>query len=130
MNEFKIINITAMLHDSSYGGYPWKTMVRIEIDSKWWARIRKANGLGMLYGVDISNAVGRINSNIRAYQPTVDDQSRARKGIKTITLTYFSQDYEAARKIGFNVKICGGEPAILDYGKQIEIEIPKQKEAS
>ena len=61
-------------------------LVTVTMDAKAWTKAR-SKGLGMLYGIDISNAVYR-EYGIKAYNPTVADRDRAKAGIKTIQLYY------------------------------------------
>lgn len=65
------------------------TNVRVSIEAKAWHRAKRQGQLGMLYGVDISNAVHRSHG-VPAYNPTVSDKERARNGIKYVTLTYYA----------------------------------------
>ena len=84
MNQFNVLGIVE--RDDEYGlAY---TTVKVSIDAKAWTRARNKGQLGMLYGVDIGNALSREHG-IAAYSPTVDDRKRAVKGIKTVTLTYY-----------------------------------------
>jgi hypothetical protein len=53
-----------------------------------FAKLVKRGQLGLFYGVDVSNVIGRLFPDVRAWAPTVDDTARSRKGIKTVTLTY------------------------------------------
>ena len=61
--------------------------VLVRMDAKAWAKYRAQSDLGHLYGVAISNAVYR-DFGVKAYCPMVGDKANARKGIKSIELTY------------------------------------------
>lgn len=85
MQVFKILGVVN--RDDEYGiGF---TTVTVTMPAKYWLGMKKLGRLGMLYGVDISNAVHREHG-IRAYNPTVEDRKRSVKGIKTVTLTYYN----------------------------------------
>jgi len=117
-NYFKIILINGRVHDTSYGGYPWRIDVVVELNVKDWQLYRKKKMLGQMYGVDFSNAVYHINNNIPASCPMVDDRKRAKNGIKTINLTYFLRDADRAENLGFEVyRHPSGEtsPGFADY---------------
>ncbi len=73
--------------------------VSIRIDAKRWHDLKKRGQLGMLYGVDVSNAVYRHDPRIYATNPTVDDSRRAKNGFKMIQLTYQTV---AGRNLGEN----------------------------
>ena len=60
--------------------------VRVRIPVKAWNKARR-DGLGSLYGVDISNAVHRAYG-VKAYNPSVADRQRAMAGFKFISLYY------------------------------------------
>lgn len=120
---FTIKSITGRVHDTSSGGYPWKIEVTIQVDAKYWAKLKAKRNLGMLYGVDVSNAVYAINENIPAHNPMVSDSARASKGFKTIQLTYFLSDPVRAKSLGFSYheSKSGVYPK---YGEHIRVEIP------
>lgn len=84
MTKFNIMGIVE--RDDEYGlSY---TMVTVTMLTKDWLAIKRRGGLGMLYGVDICNALHR-EYGIPAYNPTVDDAWRGKKGIKTLRLTFY-----------------------------------------
>jgi hypothetical protein len=58
--------------------------VEVEMNVDVW----KIQDKGMLYGVDISNHIGQKYPEVNAWNPSVDDSARARKGWKIIRLTY------------------------------------------
>ena len=107
--EFTIKTIIASTHDSSFGGYPFKVSVNIEIDQKVWAKYKKQSNLGQLYGIDIGNAVYAINNNIPALNPSVDDRKRSSNGVKIINLTYYMANNErtaiSAKELGLKVNV-------------------------
>jgi len=77
--DFRIVSVERSYQDT--------VKVRVRLDAKVWAKLKKANQLGQLYGIDISNAVSR-EYGVKAYQPTVADRDNARGGIKWIDLWY------------------------------------------
>lgn len=117
MQEFSIKSIIAKTHDQSFGGQKWRVEIEISIDAKLWRKYKDRKNLGMLYGVDISNAVYRINHNIPASCPTVDDRRRAANGVKTIKLTYFLNDAAMAENLGLKTRITktSFEPVYGDF---------------
>jgi len=113
---FTIKSINASIHDTSYGGYPFKVTVQIEVDAKKYSKLRVTRPAEhTLFGrkparrdlsslvVDVNNAVYQLNSNIPSYNPSIDSQGskRARNGIKSMEFVYFFDDTETARKLGF-----------------------------
>lgn len=112
--QFQIKAIHGSTHDSSFGGYPWRIDVCVTIDVKAWNKIKKAQALGQLYGIDISNAVYAINQKIPAVHPSVDDSARAKAGVKTIRLTYFLRDPARAQALGFKL-IAGQYSKFADH---------------
>ena len=77
--DFRIVSVERSYQDT--------VKVRVRLDAKLWAKIKKADQLGQLYGIDISNAVSR-EYGVKAYQPTVADKDKARGGLKWIDLWY------------------------------------------
>lgn len=112
---FTIKSITANA-SSAYGATDmFEINVTITIDAKTWSKLAKQQRLGELYGVDVGNAVYRINSNIRAYNPMVNDRARASKGLKTITLMYTDTNLDAAEALGLEVKRYKNGQGFLAY---------------
>ena len=101
-NIFTIKSITASTHDNSFGGYPFRVDVIVKMETKAYKQFK--NNLGHLYGVLISNEVYRINPAIKAHGPMVDASRRAKKGVKTIILSYFDKDLDNAAKLGLIVE--------------------------
>jgi len=66
---------------------PETVMVKVRMDAKEWAKIKKQGQLGQLYGVDISNEAYRTHG-VRAHNPTVQDSDRASGGVKWVKLWY------------------------------------------
>lgn len=62
--------------------------VQVTVSARYWHEQRAKGQLGMLYGVDISNAIGAMRSDVKAYHPTVSDKARATGGYKTVILWY------------------------------------------
>lgn len=115
---FSIKSIYALNFDNSFGGYPWKVVVSVTMPSKEWTDLKKKGALGQLYGIEISNYVYALNNNIPAHCPTVDDSQRAKKGIKTVELTYFlsSNQADKAEALGLKViKLKNGEVCAESY---------------
>lgn len=61
--------------------------VSIQCDAKAWSKLRDAGDLGSLYGIDVSNEVYKTYG-IKAYNPSVSHNDRARRGVKSIDLFY------------------------------------------
>lgn len=118
---FEITRMRAQTHDSSFGGYPWKAVITVDIPADIWKRFKKHGHLGSLY-LDFSNTVYQANPNVHAWNPTVDDGKNAKKGIKTITLTYYSQDFGRAEKVGLKVTRLKNGEAFLGFGTQSDIQ--------
>ncbi len=75
---------------NSYTAYDKQATCFLKIPVSVWRRYRDKGNLGVLYGIDVSNYIYKAsNFKIKAYNPVVDDRQRARKGIKTIELTYY-----------------------------------------
>lgn len=117
---FTIKSIYACVHDTSYDGYPFKVIVKVTMPVAEWTKYRKSGNLGQLYGLEISNAVYRVNDAICASNPMVDDRQRAKQGVKTLTLTYFDRDFSRAAKLGLEVKTHGSEQ-YLGFGTYVSI---------
>lgn len=113
----RIKSIAACTHDSSYGGVPFKVVVQVEIDVKEFnklcpvvgksrntlcGRVAAPRDLGNLV-MQVNDAVYSINSNIPAYNPSIDSSGhkRAVNGVKTLEFVYFLKDEERARALGF-----------------------------
>lgn len=61
--------------------------VIVTMEAKLWTKYRNSGWLGSLYGIDISNAVYKLEG-IKAYCPSVGDSDRAKAAVKTISLCY------------------------------------------
>lgn len=64
--------------------------VTVTMYAKDWHKANRSlgsNGLGCLYGIDISNAVHE-QYGVKSSNPTVDDSLRAVNGVKTLVLFY------------------------------------------
>lgn len=111
VKPYSCVSIDAKIHDMSYGGYPYKVEAEFIIDPKEFAKIKRHNQLGQLFGIDLSNEVYRLtNGKIPASNPSVDYSKPARKGIKTLKLTYFFRDHDTAEALGFEViRLKSGE---------------------
>lgn len=57
------------------------------VNADYWKREKAKGRLGVLYGIDLSNAIYH-EFGVKAYCPSVGDRDRARNGVKRITLTY------------------------------------------
>ena len=64
-----------------------RVKVSVQVDSKYWTKLKNKGDLGSLYGVDISNEVFRTYG-VQAYNPTVSANKRCRMGFKWIQLYY------------------------------------------
>ncbi len=137
---FTIKSVRATIHDTGYGGYPYKVIVTVAVDAKAYAKLpvlRKAQNticgrrdavrdLGSLV-VGVNNAVCEYNPDIPAHNPSIDSQggSRAKNGIKTMEFVYFFRDHERAKNLGFEfhgerIKGPDGEP-VPRYGQNFAI---------
>lgn len=115
---FKIKSIAVMNHDSSFGGYPAKVKVSVQIETKAFNKLcpiinrtksyfgtsKSVRDLGNLV-VDVNNAVYKFNANIPAHSPSIDSQGskRAVNGVKTLEFVYFVKTAEQAERLGFEV---------------------------
>jgi hypothetical protein len=120
--DFSIESITA--RSSNYlgaGDHLWNVDVLIRIPVKVWNAYRKQKDLGYLYGVAVSNAVYRLNQNIPASHPIVNDNARASKGWKNIKLSYVLSDPNAAEKLGLKVLRCKNGSFSNAYGDRVVI---------
>lgn len=118
--SFKIKNIIGNVHDTSYGGYPYKITVMIEVDNAYFKKLK--GDLGPLV-LDVNNAAYRIDNSIPAHNPSIDSRGhrRAVKGIKTMEFCYFMRDHARAEKLGFELlKLRSGE-IIPKYGQYVSI---------
>lgn len=62
--------------------------VSFSIDAKEWKRLRDKRQLGSLYNCDLSNYLSR-KGLLRFYAvPSVNDSSRASKGVKSISVSF------------------------------------------
>lgn len=133
MENFKIVSLIASVHDTSYGGYPYKVTAIIEIPIETFNEMCPKTGpshttlfgrrpaqrdLGALC-LDVSNAIYVINKNIWASNPSIDATggSRAKNGVKTLRFEYFSQNTDRAKGLGFQHHKDGttvkyGQPSI------------------
>ncbi len=132
---FTIKSVRATLHDTGYGGYPYKVIVTIQVDPKAYAKLpvlRKAQNticgrrdavrdLGSLV-LDVNNAVYDYNPDIPAHNPSIDSQggSRAKNGIKTMEFVYFFRDHGTAKNLGFefhgeHIKGHDGGPVVKNF---------------
>lgn len=118
---FSLKSISVRTHDTSFGGYPYRADVTIQMPSQDFNKIKKQGQLGSLY-LDVSNATYRASRElIPAYQPMVDDTRRASKGIKTIHLTYFFKDHDTAEALGLEVLRLKNGEAYPSYGAYASI---------
>lgn len=63
--------------------------VSFQIDVKLWREYKNGRqGLGALYGIDLSNYLSRKGLLNRYAVPSVDDKSNAKQGLKHIHVTY------------------------------------------
>lgn len=113
---FKIKYISVGVHDTSFGGFPYVATVLVDVDAKEWSKLKRAKDLGSLYGIDIGNAVSKINPMIPAWNPMVDDKRNAKNGVKSITLEYHFKDHDKAEKLGMKVIRMKNGEAFPSYG--------------
>lgn len=62
--------------------------ISFQIPKKSWDEYRKTVGLGTLYGIDLSNYLSRKGMLNFYAMPIVSDKSRAKNGIKHISVTF------------------------------------------
>jgi hypothetical protein len=134
---FTIKSIVGSIHDTSFGGYPYKVTVTIELPVNEFNRLCPQTGkakttmfgrkpaprdLGNLV-MDVNKAVYLLNPNIRAVAPSIDSKGsrRATKGIKTLIFEYFDRDHARAEALGFELlKLKNGE-VLPKYGQYLKI---------
>jgi hypothetical protein len=132
----RIKSITGSIHDTSFGGYPYKITVMVEIpvkdfnkicpivrrDRSYFGSSKSVRDLGNLV-LDVNNAVYRLNSEIPSYNPSIDSNGsrRAFKGLKTLEFVYFFKDHSRAEKLGFEVFRNKIDDAWPKYGQYIKI---------
>lgn len=134
---FSIESITGSVHDTSYGGYPYKITVTIKLSVKEFnrlcptigksrqsitGRVKVPRDLGNLV-LNVNNALYKLNPNIPAYNPSIDSQgsSRAKGGYKTMEFVYFLNDWNRAERLGFKVRRLKNGECISVYGDFIKI---------
>lgn len=113
----KIKSLIASVHDTSYGGYPYKVIAIIELPVKDFNKLCPKIGpsrqtllgrrpalrdLGNLVTL-VNNAVYIWNKDIPAYNPSIDSNGdkRTKEGIKTLEFVYFFNDVNKAKALGF-----------------------------
>jgi hypothetical protein len=114
----KIISVIASIHDTGFGGYPFKVTVTIELPVLEFNKLCPVTGksrqtmfgqrkpasrdLGNLV-LDVNNAVYAFNPDIPAYSPSIDSKGskKSLNGIKTMEFVYFFKDTAKARNLGF-----------------------------
>lgn len=62
--------------------------VTFRMDAKEWKKLSSKGALGQLYNCDLSNWLSRSGQLGFYAVPSVDDRSRASKGVKTITVRF------------------------------------------
>lgn len=118
-----LTSLIGLIHDSNPGelGYPYKIEAEFVIDAKEFASIKRKNELGRLFGVDLSNEIYAINSNIPAHNPTVNYSKPARNNRKLLKLTYFLRDHERAAALGFEQHRFKNGYVSAKYGQRIDL---------
>jgi hypothetical protein len=121
---FMIKSISAQIHDTGYGGYPFKIVVQVAVDAKSYAKLPRHGSkrdLGPLV-LSVNNALYAFNSNIPAHNPSIDSEggTRARKGIKTMEFVYFFKDVGAAKALGYELH-KGVNSMVPKYGQYINL---------
>lgn len=138
---FTIKSVRATIHDTGFGGYPYKVVVTVAVDAKAYSKLpvlRKAKNticghtpaardLGSLV-VAVNNAVYAFNPDIPAHNPSIDSKggSRAKNGVKSMEFVYFFKDHETAKNLGFEffserIKNHDGEP-VPKYDQNFELK--------
>lgn len=117
MKTYKLTGL--ILRDSNSMGYKAELNVTVEIDAKTWHKAKKVGNLGMIYNVDIGNDLFR-DYNYPAYFPMVSDKRRAKNGIKTVELTFFTNNLRDVEKLGLECR-CYGNELEVKYGQRIDL---------
>lgn len=114
-----ISGLSASIHDTSFGGYPFKVTATIQVDSKQYNKLK--GDLGSLV-LTVNNVLYSLNSNIPAYNPSIDSEGskRASKGIKTLEFVYFFKDTIKAKNLGFEFH-SGINSDYPKYGQYINL---------
>jgi hypothetical protein len=103
---FKITNVYRSNDDT--------VKVSVQVNSKYWTKLKNKGDLGSLYGVDISNEVFRTYG-VQAYNPTVSANKRCRMGFKWVHLYYTDTTWI--------------DPADAEYSKQRVLDELSEKHA-
>jgi hypothetical protein len=78
-----------LTHHLSEFGFEKTLYVTFKIEKKMWDEYRNnRQGLGALYGIDLSNFLSRQGILNEYAVPIVSDRSRAKNGFKTIRVEY------------------------------------------
>lgn len=137
---FTIKSITGLIHDTGYGGYPYKVVVMIDIPVKefnklcpianrtrdYFGKSTARRDLGQLV-INVNNTVYDLNQDIPAHNPSIDSQghSRAKNGIKTMEFVYFLRDHTQAEKLGFEVRRFKNGECMPVHFQQVNLLEPK-----
>lgn len=135
MSNIQITSLVASVHDTSFGGYPYKVTAIIEIPIKEFNKKCPITGLSRtgLTGrtpakrdlghlvLEVNNTLYKLNSAIPAYNPSIDSNGskRASKGVKTLRFEYFFKDLDKAVSLGFE-HYNNSEHAVK-YGQYIDL---------
>ncbi len=137
MNSLKIKSVVASIHDTGFGGIPFKVTVMVDISvaefnkacpvvgksrSTICGRTPARRDLGSLV-LSVNNAVYAFNPDIPAHNPSIDSRgsSRAKNGIKTMEFVYFFSDVETATNLGFEFH-SGVNSMVPKYGQYIKLQ--------
>lgn len=119
-----IKSIIVQDHDSSYGGYPAKVVVKVQLPVKEFNKLcpKRVFGYSRDLGnlvLNVNNAVYAINKNIPAYYPSIDSNGskRAVKGIKTFEFVYFVKSANQAELLGLDCFKFANGTISVKYGQ-------------
>lgn len=137
MNSIAIKSVTGQVHNTGFGGYPYKIVCRVEIPVVEFNKLCKVTSparsticgrrpasrdLGSLV-IAVNNLLYAHNGLIPAHNPSIDSQGskRAKNGIKTMEFVYFFNDHGRAEALGFQLlKLKNGE-VLPKYNQYVTI---------
>lgn len=142
----RVKSITGRIHDTGYGGYPYKITVMIEVPVAEFNTLcpivgKASHGicgyraprrdLGNLV-VQVNNALCAFNRDIPAWNPSIDSNGskRSKNGIKTLEFVYFFQDHTVAQKLGFEVMKLKNGDHYPKYNQRVRILSPQEQGAA
>ncbi len=133
-NSVSITSITGCIHDTGYGGYPYKVVVMIQLPATEYVKLRPIKGHGRDLGslvLTVNNALYALNPDIPAYNPSIDSKGhkRAVRGIKTMEFVYFFKDHRLAQRLGFKVRELRNGEFYPEYSQYVDLNPKTQPRA-